>query len=50
MKNYKKEDVNENTPNLVGELIERLEFASEVIEDLSVVFDALDGKNFDVNI
>jgi len=37
-------DVNENTPNLVGVLIERLEMSSEVIEDLNSVFSIIERK------
>ena len=38
MKNVKMDDVNEKTPELVGELIKRLEISNEVIEDLVEVF------------
>lgn len=34
-------DVKEDTPNLVGELINRLEQAAEVIEDLKSVLDSV---------
>jgi len=37
------EDVNENTPNLVQVLTERLEMSSEVIEDLVEVFKIIDN-------
>jgi hypothetical protein len=40
------DDVNENTPNLVQVLTERLEMSSEVIEDLVEVFKIID--NYDV--
>jgi len=47
LKNLKIEEVNENTPNLVGVLIERLEMSSEVVEDLVEVFKIIDN-NYDV--
>ena len=46
-KNVEEEDVNEGTPNLVQELINRLETSSEVIEDLKAVLDQV-GMEFDV--
>ena len=47
LKNFKMEEVNENTPNLVQVLIDRLEISSEVIEDLVEVFEIVD-KKYDV--
>jgi hypothetical protein len=45
MKNLKTEDIKEDTPDLVKVLTERLEMASEVIEDLVEV--AKIEPNFD---
>ena len=42
LKKVKMDDVTENTENLVGALINRLEFSSEVIEDLVEVFKIID--------
>lgn len=49
LKNLKMDDVTEDTPNLVVQLIERLEMSSEVIEDLVEVFKIIDN-NYDVTI
>lgn len=48
-KNLREDDVNENTPNLVHELIDRLEKSSEVIEDLKAVLDTV-AVDFDVSL
>lgn len=42
-------DVNEKTPNLVEELIKKLDASSEVIEDLKTVLDTVQ-IDFDVRI
>lgn len=44
LKNVKMDDVTEDTTNLVGTLIERLEMSSEVIEDLVEVFKIIDNS------
>jgi hypothetical protein len=41
--------VSENTPNLVFELIDRLEKSSEVIEDMKAVLDQV-NVDFDVTL
>ena len=41
MKTTKNEDVSETTPNLVQELISKLDTAAEVIEDLKAVLDSV---------
>ena len=49
LKNYQAPDVNEETPDLVKNLIGRLETSMEVIEDLVEVFKIIDNQ-YDVSI